>query len=237
MTVLFNMNSLRGILFICISSIVVHAATQITIDDSVTDGSLLYFPSGWQRATGCVNDVSCAIRPNLTKAFSGTYTQYMWYPQVGPVYFDLTFEGTGIQVYFIVSNQIPGYTPQNTISYFVLDGKDDIQPFTYNYDNTQNFYYNQSVYANNRLPQSRHTLRVGIPDPSKVTKGFQDHGSWLCFDYAIVTYMMICSQTRVKTQVMLGPKTPFKLAPRLSLAHNLVHLLNRGTRLPAPSRT
>lgn len=155
------------------------ATKQVNIDDSVGDGTPTYFP-----ASGEWEDENCAgcwLTPDKAKAFQGSWTAATYNPGKGPMYFDLTFEGIGIDVYFILANTQPRNPTADTKANFVLDGKTDGSPFTYAHDSTSNYYYNRKVYSKSGLSQAKHTLRVGITD------GNEQGSYWLAFDYAVVT--------------------------------------------------
>ncbi|KAH8804038.1 hypothetical protein DL96DRAFT_748589 [Flagelloscypha sp. PMI_526] len=152
-----------------------------TIDDTDVN-SFKFTPDGGDGiSTNAWRDqdcgASCTVRPDLNQVFNHTYRL----ADVGPnrwVYFDLTFEGTGVEIYFI----LPNGGSRNTKAYFVLDGMNDGEPFIHLDDRSKNIYYNQKVYSKAGLPYSKHTLRGGFPDGNNETQRYL-----LAVDYAVVT--------------------------------------------------
>ncbi|KAH8827299.1 hypothetical protein DL96DRAFT_1243987 [Flagelloscypha sp. PMI_526] len=158
----------------------VQAARNITIDDSKGDGIPTYTPrSAWEDQE-CGAD-ACWIQPDKLKAYQGTWTGATYNPGSEATYFDLSFEGTAVYIYFIIPNTLPRNPTTATKATFILDGKQDGQPFTHKPDTSNTILYDQLVYSKTGLSQAKHTLRVGIPDKS-------EQGSyWIGFDYAFVT--------------------------------------------------
>ncbi|KAH8827331.1 hypothetical protein DL96DRAFT_1606317 [Flagelloscypha sp. PMI_526] len=174
------MASVCRLLLHCLVFRLVWGATKkVTIDDSIGSGTPTYTPS-----TGQWEDQNCAdcwLTPDKAKAFQGSWTAATYNPGKGPMYFDLTFEGTGIEIYFILANNAPRNPTTDTKASFILDGKTDGAPYLHPHDSSSDYYYNQKVYSKSGLSQSKHTLRVGIPD------GNEQGSYWIAFDYAIVT--------------------------------------------------
>ncbi|KAH8797320.1 hypothetical protein DL96DRAFT_1825316 [Flagelloscypha sp. PMI_526] len=151
---------------------------QTFLDDTAGSDMLQYSAKTiWTHAYGCP---TCGLQPDKNNAFLGTWTATQAMRNESPAYFDFTFRGIGVDIYFILGNKGPRGDAYNTKAYFTLDGVAD-GSFLWNSDGTSNYYYNHSVYTKDGLHDGKHTLRVGIPDPSKEPADYVFY-----YDYAVV---------------------------------------------------
>ncbi|KAH8804093.1 hypothetical protein DL96DRAFT_740525 [Flagelloscypha sp. PMI_526] len=118
---------------------------------------------------------------DLERLYNRTYSA-ITVDKGSAAYFDVRFEGTGIDVYFMLPNNLSGQPPNDEKAYFILDGETDGPPFIWTAQNTSEIEYNQRIYSKTGLHQSMHTLRVGLPNATQETQDY-----YLSFDYALVT--------------------------------------------------
>lgn len=159
---------------------VVLAATNRTIDDTLGDsvtGSRPKYspvPGVWEDAT-CKG---CAIQPDPSLAFDGTWTAATYNPNISTS-IELNFKGTAIYVFFILANNVaPGITTVTECN-FTVDGLPRGN-FVHQPDMTNfNLQYNQMVFSITDLLNIDHTLLIA-------TSGV-DHNVFINFDYANYT--------------------------------------------------
>ena len=181
-------------------------ATQVnrTIDDtrgdSVTGAKPIYVPSiggVWASA----NCSECAIKPNQSLAFDGTWTAATFNAQLGLIAIEFSFTGklqvlhfayctsmnrtnccvtgTAIYVFFILSNTVaPGITTQTECN-FTLDGQ-AAGSFFHAPSSSVEFVYNALVFSRSNLQNTHHLLNIS-------TSGV-NHNVFINFDYAIYTF-------------------------------------------------
>ncbi|KAF8958003.1 hypothetical protein BDZ97DRAFT_1668984 [Flammula alnicola] len=170
------------ILFWLYVSPVTSAIVNRTIDDSFGDsqtGQLVtYAPATagvWADET-CPVTV-CAIRPDTTQAFKGTYTAATYNPGLGSMSITMQFTGTAIYVFFILANADSGITTL-TLANMTLDGNAP-ELFQHFPDlTTTNLDYNSLVFSKANLANVQHTLVISTSGNSNV---------FVNFDYAIYT--------------------------------------------------
>jgi hypothetical protein len=156
--------------------------TNRTIDDqngdSVTGSLPLYSPSDlWNEGVGCV---PCAIHPEPSDAFDGTWHDTQIVPNVTtPRTVTMSFNGTAVYVYCIVPNSFNGTEITTNIT-FTIDGELSDRPFTYIGNSSTNLMYNVTVYANNSLKNGKHELILSATPGSYAA-------STVLFDYLIYT--------------------------------------------------
>ncbi|KAG7443898.1 uncharacterized protein BT62DRAFT_304104 [Guyanagaster necrorhizus] len=164
------------------------AGTNRTIDDGLGDVVTglqveylpLYSPNNtaepfWKHEDQCDG---CAIMPDVTKAFDGTWTATTYVPAIEYMSAGLRFNGTAIYIYLILSNY-PANTSlvSRTVCDFRLDGS-VVGAFDHEMDGTSNFEYNTLAYSNESLSDEEHIFLIE-------TTGSES--SYVVFDYAIYT--------------------------------------------------
>lgn len=147
-------------------------AVTVRIDDG--DTRITYFPSDeWTAQPGCT---SCTVKPDGKQAFQGTWhdtTHLSSYPD--PLYLEVKFEGTSVQVFNILcSQQSTSFQPTTTNLDFFLDGE-LVDTFTNTSDSSSDdFIYNFPVFQSLRLDNMEHVLRV---------QATPNTDSFILFDY------------------------------------------------------
>ncbi|KAI0720365.1 hypothetical protein C8T65DRAFT_634266 [Cerioporus squamosus] len=152
--------------------LVATASKTVIIDDTYGDlatGALpVYSPSGnWTQGTPCTFDPSeCPlVNPDPSKVQNGTWHDSVGTKDDAPARtVDLTFEGSSISVYCIVSEVDRVEIAVSNMT-FELDGMHAGQ-FYQDVDGTMDaagnysIHYNVSVFNSGTIPQSNHTLRI-----------------------------------------------------------------------------
>ncbi|CAK5267832.1 unnamed protein product [Mycena citricolor] len=139
------------------------------------------------------------IQADPTKAFNGTWHDDSQFPQAPPISFTLVFNGTGIDVFFILANTVPfPNTITNTNLIFTLDGLPS-GTFSHSPSLSTDFQYNVSVYSVSGLPQATHQLVVASNN--------QTAGSLMLFDYARYTYDVDASAAPNSSQQTASAKS------------------------------
>ncbi|KAK0454155.1 uncharacterized protein EV420DRAFT_1311059 [Desarmillaria tabescens] len=161
-----------------------------TIDDTLGDEStgvqVDYSPAGqssngntlvWRNASQCSD---CAIVPDRSFAMNGTWTGATYYSSLENTTAGLTFHGSAIYIYLIVSNY-PKSTGlvSDVICDFRMDGK-VVGHYSHVTDGTYQFQYDVLAYSNASLNDGDHTLLIEITGSDS---------SYVIFDYAVYTYV------------------------------------------------
>ncbi|KAF9014185.1 hypothetical protein BDQ17DRAFT_1230622 [Cyathus striatus] len=154
---------------------------NVTIDDHygdvLTQQKPIYLPNtSWSDQT-CVG---CAIRPDASKAFNGTYIGATYHPELQNVSVTMSFEGIAIYVFFILPNtQANPQVTANTAVNFTIDGQ-IVGNFTHEPDSsTTDFIFDQMVFNKTDLPQGTHQLIISASGINIST--------FTNFDYAMYT--------------------------------------------------
>ena len=177
-----------------------HTASAIlvnrTIDDQFGDPTTGTYPTyspadGWQPGAGCS---VCAVRPDVFKAFDGTWRDTTYHPGDAPRTVTVTFSGTlyfvrtrsvlywsyagnAVYAFFITSPLLAGWITTATYLNFTLDNELS-GSFNFVPDGSETYIYNHSVFSKTNLSNSQHTLVMS-------TGGSQP--GVLEFDYVIYT--------------------------------------------------
>jgi hypothetical protein len=172
----------------------VNHSIDDTNGDSVTGAKPIYFPpTGVWAGADCVG---CAIQPNPSLAFDGTWTAATYNAQLGLTSIVLSFTGkpssylldvdkcqtpctgTAIYAFFILANTVaPGITTQTECN-FTLDGQ-AAGNFFHAPSSSYAFIYNALAFSRSNLQNANHTLNIS-------TSGIS-HDVFINFDYAIYT--------------------------------------------------
>ncbi|EFI28295.1 hypothetical protein CC1G_13824 [Coprinopsis cinerea okayama7 len=174
-------------LFLVIFSSLGVADAQIvnrTIDDWFGDSQTNVRPRFLPTTTGVWKDETCrdcAINPDTSRAFRGTYHAATYSPELGSMSIEMSFEGIAIHVFFILANDQGTGITTITDCDFILDDEPPVN-FRHAPDLTStDILYNQLVFSRNDLPNGNHTLLIR-------TEGV-DHNVYVNFDYAIYTHV------------------------------------------------
>ncbi|KAK0219260.1 hypothetical protein IW262DRAFT_1087623 [Armillaria fumosa] len=171
--------------FLLLSHLVMGELTNHTIDntfgDELTGSQVEYSPPSnagaliWKNVSQCDN---CAIAPSASSAMYYTWTSATYYPALGNVTAEMSFHGSAIYIYLILSNYptTTGLVSDVTCD-FRVDGK-IAGSFRHNTDGSYQFEYGVLAYSNATLDDDDHSFLIEIsgPDPS-----------FLIFDYAVYT--------------------------------------------------
>ncbi|KAK7681919.1 hypothetical protein QCA50_014881 [Cerrena zonata] len=159
-----------------------QGTTNRTIDDTlgdlITGIRPVYVPS-----TGAWNDVTCvgcAINPDTTKAFRGTWNAATYDPSIPEVSVQFSFTGIAVYVYFILANDQGASITTITQTNFTLDNE-LVSTFTHNPTTSLDLDYNQLVFQQTGLANQNHTLKASISGV--------DHNVYINFDYANYTFV------------------------------------------------
>lgn len=175
---------------------------NVTIDDEFGDIDTRTKPSynpsdGWTQGANCPG---CKAQPNKSFAIDQTWHDATHHPEdPNPERsIDLTFRGklhcyiawqahtempetrTGqaIYVYFILANTIGPQITSDTHLNFILDGE-AVGQFDHTASTSTDYLFNQTVYANDSIPDGNHTLSISSSGNTPA--------SLLLFDYAVYT--------------------------------------------------
>ncbi|KAK0454181.1 uncharacterized protein EV420DRAFT_1273185 [Desarmillaria tabescens] len=132
----------------------------------------------WKNASHC-ND--CPVVLDHSLAMNGTWTGVTYYPSLGNTTARLSFRGSAIYVYLIISNY-PKSTGvvSDAICDFRMDGE-VVGSYSHNSDGTYQFEYDVLAYSNASLSDEYHTLLIE-------TTGTEP--SYIVFDYVVYTYVL-----------------------------------------------
>ncbi|KAK7681917.1 hypothetical protein QCA50_014879 [Cerrena zonata] len=191
-----------------------------TIGDLVTGAKPIYVPSTigvWKDAT-CVG---CAINPDTTKAFRGTWNAATYNRDIPEVSVQFSFTGIAVYVYFILANDQGDGITTVTQSNFTLDGK-LMSTFTHNPTTSLDLDYNQLVFSQTGLANQEHTLKASISGV--------DHDVYINFDYANYTFVNDDSvvPTSVQSHTSVQPQTSVAIVPSSSPVEGTFSSANRG---------
>ncbi|KAI0713164.1 hypothetical protein C8T65DRAFT_161851 [Cerioporus squamosus] len=168
--------------FTLLASISSAAQVNVTIDDEDGDASTgwkpQYFPSSaWSQGSTCS---FCSITQHADpfKAFDETWHDTTYQPGQPPRVIQISFNGTAVYVYNLVTNAIPGTTTFTNLT-FVLDGTEvGHYAHTPQNDAASTILYRTLVYQNDSLTYASHMLSIEASGPTP---------SVVLFDYAIYT--------------------------------------------------
>ncbi|KAK0184715.1 hypothetical protein F5146DRAFT_987590 [Armillaria mellea] len=184
------MELLTVTLFLLLHFAVARKLKNYTIDDTfgdeLTGVKVQYTPYGqpenesvpvWNNALQCSG---CAIVPDTSLAMNRTWTGATYDQSLTYMSAELTFHGTAIYIYLIVSNYPQGTgLVSDVLCDFRMDGE-IVGSYNHPTDGTYRFEYNVLAYSNSSLNDVHHTFRIE-------TMGTQL--SYVIFDYALYTYI------------------------------------------------
>ncbi|THV03980.1 hypothetical protein K435DRAFT_962113 [Dendrothele bispora CBS 962.96] len=157
----------------------VNRTIDDSLGDSVTKQRPTYFP-----ASGVWDDETCsgcAIQPDRSLAFDGTWTAATYNANLGNVSVTFNFHGTAIYIFFILANnQGPGITTVTECN-FTLDGT-VVGHFLHQPSNSLDLQYRDDamVFSKTGLSNENHTFQIS-------TTGV-NHDVFVNFDYAMYTF-------------------------------------------------
>ncbi|THV03987.1 hypothetical protein K435DRAFT_714971 [Dendrothele bispora CBS 962.96] len=155
----------------------VNRTIDDSLGDSVTQQIPTYFPEHgvWEDQT-CSG---CAIQPDRSLAFGGTWTAATYHADIGNVSISFNFHGTAVYIFFILANdQGPGITTLTECN-FTLDGV-VVGHFVHQPTTSLDLEYNATVFSQTGLPNKDHAFQIS-------TTGVED-SVFVNFDYAIYTF-------------------------------------------------
>ncbi|TFK21302.1 hypothetical protein FA15DRAFT_672689 [Coprinopsis marcescibilis] len=156
--------------------IVAGVPSSHNIDDQRGDSRIggsrpIYLPLGRWEDQNCLE---CLDKPDARRTHDGTFTQTTYDRGGSLVSIDLAFEGTAIDVYFVLVNELLRGTVVTELN-ITLDSRENTS-FTYTPDRpSATFEYDRNVFSSGQLPNGNHTLVIST-------------GSFVIFDYATYTY-------------------------------------------------
>ncbi|CAA7270986.1 unnamed protein product [Cyclocybe aegerita] len=162
--------------------LVAVALVNRTIDDTygdlVTGFKPIYFPHSPKDSNPWNNQDChrCAITPDVSRAFSGTYTAATYHPFIKSISITLDFNGTAIWVFFINANNAGPAVTTRTIANFTMDNGPPVlyehvpDPMKTEVD------FDVPAYSRDGLNSTQHRL---------VISAFGDTDVYVNFDYAI----------------------------------------------------
>ena len=213
--------------FVLFASFALAALQNVTVDDSLMTGPVvpIYLPSSsdWNQGNTCSG---CYVQPDPTKAYNGTWhdTTSSLDSANSPA-FQFTFlgafldllpkvltgddnlheTGSGLYIFFILANSVPGATTFTSVN-FLLDGGQG-NSFTHEPSSSTDYQYNQPVYANNSIPYGLHTMQVAYATNSVL----------VLFDYLIYTCVYcFAPQEAILTRVPISTDTDSTTTTMLS---------------------
>ncbi|KAK7467659.1 hypothetical protein VKT23_004712 [Stygiomarasmius scandens] len=155
-----------------------------TIDDSRGDSATHQLPVFLPDTNGVWEDQtcsSCAIKPDKSLAFDGTWTAATYHAAIGNISVTFDFHGTAIYIFFILANdQGPGITTVTECN-FTLDGT-FAGHFLHQPTASLDLQYNDNamVFSKTSLSNENHTFQIS-------TTGV-NHDVFVNFDYAMYTF-------------------------------------------------
>ncbi|KAF5386634.1 hypothetical protein D9615_001525 [Tricholomella constricta] len=161
------------------SALVTNRTIDDTTGDVVTGARPVYLPTTsftWEDAT-CKR---CAITPDPSQAFKGTWTAATYKPELVSMSIELSFRGTAIYVFFILANFIAEGIATETACNFTLDGR-PAGSFHHIPSTSRELEYNVPAFSQANLANIDHKLIVS-------TSGITDREIFVNFDYAIYTF-------------------------------------------------
>ncbi|TFK36368.1 hypothetical protein BDQ12DRAFT_580607, partial [Crucibulum laeve] len=153
-----------------------------TIDDSFGDSETGTLPIFLPATAGVWADetcVGCAIHPDTSRVFKGTYSAVTYNPGLKNTSISMEFNGTAIYVFFVLANNQGDGITTTTVADFTLDGQ-VAGHFSHAPDlTTTDFQYNSLVFSKTGIQNGVHQLVIS-------TSGV-DFNVYVNFDYAIYT--------------------------------------------------
>lgn len=158
------------------SAILVNRTIDDQFGDPITGTYPTYSPAeDWQPGANCSD---CSVRPDVTRAFDGTWHDSTYYPGDSPRTVTVTFTGNAVYAFFITPPVLNASLTTATYLNFTLDNELSGRPFNFIPYGSDTYTYNQTVYSKTNLSNSQHTLVMS-------TGGSQ--AGLLLFDYVIYT--------------------------------------------------
>ena len=170
-------------LFLDIIAPVAAASVNITVDDTFGNSEHTVIPAyvpnndTWHAGSPAEQCDGCILQPSIldmSQILNQTWHHATFFDGV-PIQIEVTFPGTAVYVYNVLSNTLPGGVSSHTNLSFSIDGE-TVGQFSHVSDSSSNFLYNQLVYSNTSLSNTTHTLVVNA-----------GLGSLVIFDYLIYT--------------------------------------------------
>ncbi|KAK0216424.1 hypothetical protein EDD85DRAFT_995841 [Armillaria nabsnona] len=172
------------LLHLTVAGQLINHTIDDTLGDELTGFKVQYCPYSqpsngsalvWKNALQCSD---CAIVPDRSLAMNDTWTSATYFSSLGNMSAELTFHGSAIYIYLIVSNY-----PQSTglVSEVICDFRMDgeiVGSYNHMTDGTYRFEYDVLAYNNTALNDDDHTFLIE-------TTGTQS--SYIIFDYALYT--------------------------------------------------
>ncbi|KAK2466636.1 hypothetical protein APHAL10511_000894 [Amanita phalloides] len=168
------------LIFSTTQAALVNRTIDDTYGDSVTGQKPTYTPASssiWQ-GPSCTG---CAIQPNPSLAFDGTWTAATYNPSLQNINITLRFTGVSIWVFFILpnANRLGTTVTSNTECNFTLDGQAAGSFIHEPNEDTFNMQYNATAFSRTGLSNAPHLLVISTNDVP--------YNVFLNFDYAIYT--------------------------------------------------
>ncbi|PBK58542.1 hypothetical protein ARMSODRAFT_946217, partial [Armillaria solidipes] len=172
------------LLHLIVAGKLINHTIDDTLGDELTGFKVQYSPNSqpsnasalvWKSASQCSD---CAIAPERSLAMNGTWTSATYDTPLRNITARLSFHGSAIYIYLIVSNY-----PQSTglVSDIICDFRMDgevVGSYNHTTDGTYRFEYDVLAYSNASLNDDDHTFLIE-------TTGTQL--SYVIFDYALYT--------------------------------------------------
>ncbi|KIJ96144.1 hypothetical protein K443DRAFT_107695 [Laccaria amethystina LaAM-08-1] len=174
------------------SAVLVNRTIDDEYGDPITSTFPVYSPIGdWQQGANCSD---CAIKPDVSKAFDGTWHDSTFYPDSTPKSVSVTFNGVAVYAFFITSPVLTTTTTTQTHLNFTLDNA-LIGAYDFTPDASSTYTYNHSVFSKTGLSNGEHTLVM-------TTGGTT--AALLLFDYVIYTRTFDFHVPRISRILHLG---------------------------------
>lgn len=174
------------------SAVLVNRTIDDQLGDPTTNTYPVYSPVGdWQQGATCSD---CAIKPDVSKAFDGTWHDSTFYPGSTPKSVSVTFNGSAVYAFFITSPVLTTTTTTQTHLNFTLDNT-LVGAFDFTPDASSTYTYNHSVFSKAGLSDAEHTLVM-------TTGGTT--AALLLFDYVIYTTDEAAGATSASSSASVG---------------------------------
>ncbi|KAK0492957.1 hypothetical protein EDD18DRAFT_1357341 [Armillaria luteobubalina] len=214
------------LLQLIVAAKMINRTIDDTLGDELTGFKVKYRPDSqpfdasalvWKNTLQCIG---CAIVPDVSSAMDGTWTSATYDSSLKNVSAELTFYGSAIYIYLIVSNY-PYCTGlvSDVICNFRMDGE-IVGNYYHPSDGTYRFEYNVLAYSNASLNDNDHTFLIE-------TTGTQL--SYIIFDYALYTH----NEVSVTSSTTQNPGTTASVSFGTSLAS--VYMSSSIPSSPSPS--
>ncbi|KAJ7651124.1 hypothetical protein FB45DRAFT_889739 [Roridomyces roridus] len=165
--------------FFLVSKTDAQTLTNRTIDDTngdnVTGVVPTYTPSSSWAGPSCQG---CAILPDTSKVFDGTYHAATYGPDLGSLAISMDFTGVAIYVYFILANDEGQGITTTTAANFSIDGTVQGE-FTHAPAATTDLEFNALVFSHTGLSNGTHSLLITMGGSNDL---------YINFDYAVYTF-------------------------------------------------